>query len=271
MLQFVPADAPQFRARVVLLGASNLTRGISTAVETLRLHLGSPLEILAALGHGRSFGASSTVAFVRTLPGTLHCGLWDALRDSIVVRPDLPTFALITDIGNDIMYGAPPATIASWIDQCIGRLQDADARIAMTMMPIERLRTIKPWHYAIVKMMLFPTRRITFEQAIARANDLHDRLIDVATHRNVPLIECRSEWYGFDPIHIRLRHWPAAWSDMIGSCVGNRDTPPRAKGSLARWIRLRLLRPEHEWLLRIEFKRPQPAGRLGEGSTISLF
>ncbi len=44
------------RPRVVLLGASNLTRGISTAVGTARMILGEPGEYLIAMGHGRSYG-----------------------------------------------------------------------------------------------------------------------------------------------------------------------------------------------------------------------
>ena len=42
--------------RVILLGASNLTRGISTVVEIAKTKWGSPLDIMSALGHGRSYG-----------------------------------------------------------------------------------------------------------------------------------------------------------------------------------------------------------------------
>jgi hypothetical protein len=42
--------------RVVALGASNLTRGFQTIVSTARLVWGPDVEVLAALGHGRSYG-----------------------------------------------------------------------------------------------------------------------------------------------------------------------------------------------------------------------
>ena len=100
--------------RVILLGASNLARGISTIVGTAQSRLGSPLEFFIAMGHGRSYGRASRV-LGRTLPGIDECGLWDALGDAVSTQ----TYALITDIGNDIIYGYDVEMIAAWIE--IGR------------------------------------------------------------------------------------------------------------------------------------------------------
>ncbi|MCZ6542107.1 MAG: hypothetical protein O6768_00410, partial [Planctomycetota bacterium] len=94
------------RPRVVLLGASNLTRGISRAVGIAQAILGTPLEVLIAMGHGRSYGQRSRV-LGRSLPGIVDCGLWDALLHG----SGRPTYALLTDIGNDVMYGASVPSI----------------------------------------------------------------------------------------------------------------------------------------------------------------
>ena len=96
------------RPRVVLLGASNLTRGISTAVETTRRAVGGPAEYFIAMGHGRSYGARSRV-MGRGLPGITECGLWGALGDD-----HSPTYALLTDVGNDVAYGASVDTITGF-------------------------------------------------------------------------------------------------------------------------------------------------------------
>ena len=61
-------------ARAVALGASNLTRGFRTVVSAARAAWGPEVQVLAALGHGRSYGAPSRVPF-RTLPGILESGL----------------------------------------------------------------------------------------------------------------------------------------------------------------------------------------------------
>src|SRR5438270_1664562 len=100
--------------RVVLLGASNLTRGISTVVETAQAVWGSPLEVLAALGHGRSYGLRSRV-FGRELPGITGCGLWG----DVAARGPAETAALVTDIGNDLLYGASVPTILGWVAESL--------------------------------------------------------------------------------------------------------------------------------------------------------
>jgi hypothetical protein len=91
-------------ARVVALGASNLTRGFHEVVSASRAAWGPDVQILAALGHGRSYGARSRL-LTRRLPGILDSGLWPALE----AMPAVPTRALVTDVGNDILYGYPPA------------------------------------------------------------------------------------------------------------------------------------------------------------------
>jgi hypothetical protein len=44
--------------RVVALGASNLSLGIQTAISTARGAWGPAVEVVAANGYGRSYGAS---------------------------------------------------------------------------------------------------------------------------------------------------------------------------------------------------------------------
>src|SRR5712671_2746547 len=113
--------------RVVLLGASNLTRGISTVIETAWSLLGSPLEVLAALGHGRSYGLSSRI-LGRELPGIRQSGLWEALA----AAPRAETAALVTDVGNDLLFGATVASILEWVSESLGRLAAVEARTVLT-------------------------------------------------------------------------------------------------------------------------------------------
>jgi hypothetical protein len=98
--------------RVVALGASNLTRGFQTVVATARAAWELDVEVVAALGHGRSYGSSSRLV-VRTLPGILESGLWRQLEWS----PQVPTRALVTDVGNDILYGFSAPQILGWVDE----------------------------------------------------------------------------------------------------------------------------------------------------------
>src|ERR1043165_8514894 len=89
--------------RVILLGASNLALSFPTVVATVRQTWSEAVEIMAAMGHGRSYGQDSSV-LGRKIPGIFPCALWQDLQN----RPPLPTSALLTDIGNDILYGISP-------------------------------------------------------------------------------------------------------------------------------------------------------------------
>jgi hypothetical protein len=261
-----PPATPEFPSRrVVLLGASNLTRGISTVVETASRVWGRPLDVLAALGHGRSYGMASSV-LGRTLPGILQCGLWPALQR----RPPAPTAALVTDVGNDLFYGAAVEQIAEWVERCLDRLAACDARIIVTRLPICNLPNVRPWQYSIVRRALFPSCRLTLDEVSERACELDERIARLARERKCRLVEPRAEWYGFDPIHLKLRHWSRAWRELLAPWNEARDGA-RARASLARWLYLRRCAPERVARFGVERYRAQPSGRLVDGASISFF
>ncbi|QDU54700.1 hypothetical protein Pan181_08830 [Aeoliella mucimassa] len=128
-------------ARVILLGASNLRLISATLIATTRMAFSGPVEIFMANGFGRSYGVRSSIPF-RSLPGIDECGLWEAVqRDN-----SLPTFALITDVGNDLVYGRKPDRVIEWVTNCVARLQAMDARMVTTELPnasIESLGVVR--------------------------------------------------------------------------------------------------------------------------------
>jgi hypothetical protein len=251
--------------RVVLLGASNLTRGLSTVVETARLLWSEPLDVLVAAGHGRSYGTSSRV-LARTLPAILDCGLWHDLTQ----RPRLPTVGLLTDIGNDILYEAPVERIAAWVEQCLTRLAAVCERIAVTQLPLARLQRTNAWQYGLLRTLLFPDSRLAWPDARERAQQLNARVVDLAARFRADLVTPLVAWYGWDPIHIRGRQEAAAWRTILSAW---RDGLSRelARGSCARWWQLHRQRPlERHWFGRRQL-RAQPACVLTDGTTMSWY
>jgi len=260
------------RPRVVVLGASNVSRGASTVVETARRVLGArAIDVFAAIGHGRSFGIESTVAG-RSLPGILQCGLWQALRrDERDAQASRPTFALITDIGNDIMYDQPVDQILAWVRECIDRLRAFDARTIATAPPIGSIRTVTPRRYGLVKGLLFPGCRITYEQAVERAEALHAGVHALAGEAGVHVVEPPASWYGRDPIHIRLRVASRAWRTVLHSWGAAGDEAPPVRFSLRRWLTLRTSPPARYRLFGIGLGAVQPSGRLPGGTLVHLY
>jgi hypothetical protein len=253
------------RRRVVLLGASNLTRGLSTAIATASAYWGGPADVLAALGHGRSYGGYSSV-LGRALPGIRNCGLWQALAQ----QPAVPTAALVTDVGNDLLYEAPPEQVAQWVEECVERLQQAGARVAMTMLPLANSVGLSEWRYHYLRSCFFVSCHLSLDELRRRAAVLDAKLRALCAERGVAAVEQRREWYGFDPIHIRARHQPAAWGEILAPWCDEPppDVPrPTRRHGLYLW----LLPPERRWFFGIEQRRLQPAGRLPDGSTVAIY
>jgi hypothetical protein len=260
----IPGSLPA--RRVVLLGASNLTGAIATVLETARQLWGGPLDVLAALGNGRSYGLRKSWLW-RELPGIAGCGLWDAWER----RPPAPTAALVTDIGNDLLYEVPVPEIMGWLEACVDRLQRADARVVMTALPLCNVARVSPGTFHLVRSACFPRCGLGFAALVDRAQELDRRVRELARARGLLIAEHRPEWYGLDPFHIRARHWAGAWRDILSPWSGETPVAAVPAASLRNWLYLRLLAPERRWLFGWEQRRPQPAGRLPDGTTIALY
>ncbi len=260
------SDNSPSSSRVILLGASNLTRAISTIVGTAQAMLGSPLELYIAMGHGRSFGRASRV-LGRTLPGIAECGLWDSLKDA----PPAPTYALITDIGNDIVYGYDVAMITDWIERTLSRLKDLKARTVITRLPVQSIESLSAFRYHTAKAILFPGRKLSLDEAKRRVREIDSAVRTLATHYAATAVGLPGDWYGFDPVHLRRSHYSAAFAQILASWSDSDGQLAEASGSVARWLKLRLARPQRWGLLGVQLGSTQPAVRLGDGSNVALY
>jgi hypothetical protein len=249
-------------ARVVALGASNLTRGFGTFVSTTRAAWGSEIEILAAHGHGRSYGAHSRV-LIRTLPGILESGLWRKLES----LPKAQTRALITDVGDDILYGFSSDQILAWVEETISRLQRITSDITLTNLPICSIRQLSIPKYLAVRSILFPSSRLSHDQVIKMAEQINAGIANLSAVRGIRLLQLDPEWYGFDPIHIRHSQKQTAWQQILGV---NLAAGGSAVG-LIEQLKLRMAPPERRWLFGIEQFTPQSGVSLPSGGYLWLY
>jgi hypothetical protein len=253
--------ASQEPRRLVALGASNLRRGLHAVLATARAAWGPGIELLAAPGLGRSYGAKSTI-LLRTLPGILQSGLWRQLRE----LPPAPTRALITDVGNDILYGFSAPEILGWVEECIGLLREQTDDILLTDLPMAGIRRLGRAKYILLRTLFFPPSRISFEEVTVTAERLQEGLVALAGAEDIRLVRLRPEWYGFDPIHIRQACWPEAWGEIL---LGNEGSGARA--TLSEALSLAAHRPERRWLLGIERHVPQTGRVLQSGGRVWLY
>ncbi|MFL6201942.1 MAG: hypothetical protein ACJ76J_22435 [Thermoanaerobaculia bacterium] len=248
--------------RVVLLGASNLKMGFPRVLARLP----GPVEILAALGHGRSYGTWSSLAWVRGLPGIVQCGLWQELER----RPALPTVALVTDVGNDLLYGAPVPRIAGWVGTCLERLAGQRAELIVGLLPLASLEKVSPLRYHLVRQILFPGRRAApWSAVLDSARELNERLRRLGLEHGARLVEPSPSWYGIDPIHVRRSRRSQAWNEMLDHPLLLQEG--ESVGKPADTGRLPLFGAAELRLFGVPLRNPQPVCRLKDGSTVALY
>ena len=153
------ADTSPPRPVMIALGASNLSRGLSWLIATARQRLG-PADLLVAAGHGRSYGAHSRVAW-RRLPSILHCGLWRGIDRHPLAAGQRPAFAIVTDIGNDLLYGFTVKQTAAWVRECLSRLAERGVSTAVTGLPLASVARAGPLRYRLLKTVFVPGCRLS--------------------------------------------------------------------------------------------------------------
>jgi hypothetical protein len=118
---------------------------------------------------------------------------------------------------------------------------------------------------------LFPKCSLSFSQAKRVAEQLNERLVELAVRRKIPTLPVSDEWFGFDPIHIKRSIQRSAWPAIL-SAWGSGVAPAIApRVSFRRWVYLHRLAPfERTFFGRVQ-RCDQPSGVLDDGTTISLY
>ncbi len=248
-------------ARVVLLGASNLAIGLNAAASAARARLGAPLETFAACGCGRSYGQVSRF-LGRVLPGIDACGLWRALD----AAPAGPTYALVTDVGNDLGFGASAAQVQGWLEVSLDRLAAHGARAVITGLPLANVERISPAAFRFWAKLLFPWHSIERGRLLEQARELEARLEKLAVERGLAKVDPQLEWYGRDPIHVRSSRRADAWRCYVSPWNGAENAAPRARTKFDGWPWYEQVR-----LFGWECGTAQPCARFEGESSLRLF
>ena len=246
---------------VVLLGASNMARGFPTILRLLQTHMNGPLDIMAAMGHGRSYGAWSRF-MVRALPGINPCGLWDHLADSPEGHRRIS--AAVADVGNDLMYGRSAEELLGWLDISLQRLKQAGAELTLVSLPVCSLKHLSPARFEVIRRLIFPRQGLTWSALQPRIRHLDAGMRELAQRHGAHWIEAQPDWFGWDPIHIRPSHQVRAWRSIFGPwSAWQPETTATPIKSPLQWA-ARTCRPaERIWFGRHQ-RTPQPVLHQGD-------
>ena len=246
---------------VVVLGASNVSRGLCRLSAVSRARAGGAADLFVAAGHGRSYGVNSRVA-LRRLPSILESGLWRGLDRERAARPDGVAWplALVTDIGNDLLYGFPAGQVAAWVRESVRRLAERGSRTVVTRLPLASLEGVGPGRYRLLRMCYVPGCRLSLTELKTAAHELDEAVAAIASEFDATLVEQPGEWYGLDAIHVRRRRLDSLWHRVCDAW----GLPPVAtpvRGSLAEWAQLGTKAAEVRSLARRTRFTPQPVVR----------
>ncbi|QDT37913.1 hypothetical protein [Stratiformator vulcanicus] len=199
-------------SRVAIFGASNVALGLNTICRLLSVESPSIEHLLVACGHGRAYGRASTVG-PRTLGSLSASAIWDQLEEQPAGSGSL---AVLTDIGNDALYGDSFDEMLDHVTRCIDRLNPMFDHVVVTQMPLESIRRLSPWGYHTVSRLFFPAvPPRPYETIFDELQEAAAKLEDIARQHGALLIEQPPTWYGLDPIHIRRSMRKTAWRTIL--------------------------------------------------------
>jgi len=252
------------RPRVVVLGASNVSRGLSRLVAAVESR--SPgADLFVAAGHGRGYGVNTRVA-ARRLPSILGSGLWRGLDRQGGAAP----LALVTDVGNELLYGLTAEQVASWVRESIWRLADRGATIAITRLPMAGIATVGAVRYRALRTFFVPGCRLSLAGLKEAATRLDADLQTIAGDFGGHIIEQPAHWYGFDTLHIRRRHLDDLWH-MACEAWGLSAVESPVRSSATDWLRIGTKAAEVRSLGGVMRFTKQPVLPLRSGGTLSLY
>jgi len=204
----------------------------------------------------------------RGLSGITECGLWPALE----AGPRLPTAALVTDVGNDVMYGATADQILEWVRVCLDRLSRADdVRLVVTGLPIARVEKLTAEQFLVLRSILFPRNRDDFASILRRSQVVDEGLKALASRYGAAYIAAPVEWYGADPIHIRRSLRPAVWNQVLSLWSAPETGGDAVRVSIWNSIRAQLWAPAERQVFGVTRRRRQPSIEYADGTRLSFY
>lgn len=256
------------RQTVIVLGASNVSRGLARLVATVRSRADAQVDLFVAAGHGRAYGVNSRV-WMRRLPSILGSGLWEAVVREATRTARQPV-ALVTDVGNELLYGLGVAPIAGAVRESVQRLTDRGARIAITGLPLASIATVGPARYRALRTLFVPGCRLSLAALREAAQWLDDELRAIAAAAGGVFIDQPGEWYGLDAIHLRRRRLDTLWA-TAADAWNWRSTASPPRPSAWEWAAIGMRAAETRSLARVMLHTPQPAWRSRDGLRLWLY
>ena len=200
----------------VLLGASNLARGYSALIRHIPRNISSS-EFLNALGPGRGYCARGELLNFTYSP-IGECGVMKSAK--VYAERGFRMAVLLTDIGNDIMYGVPESTLIESLDTLIEKSLKMNAEVFMTSIHVDVSKDMGKTSFKLLKSIFYPNSPVTFDQADSAVKKLNHYLAEKSLqNERVHLVNGLGAFCGLDKIHYGLFKSHLAWSRIANAML----------------------------------------------------
>lgn len=213
----LPADSPVL---LVLLGASNLSRGCFAFARHMKVCLyPRKVEVLIASGPGRAYCVSGGLLNI-TYPPIQSSDIFNVAQRKR--ESGYRVVALVTDIGNDIMYGVSADQVIEVVQQMFDKLQSMDAEIFYNTLPVAFEKGVHPIWFYILRSVLLPFSRVSYDEAVSGIIAVND-FIRQCDLKQGHLIQGMDRYLGFDEIHYGWLRAHSAWSHVAKAILEKLD------------------------------------------------
>jgi len=209
----------------VLLGASNLARGYTALTHYLESNLApQPAAFLAAFGPGRGYGAWGGLLNI-SYPPIVESPLFEKARRK--AEKGSRVVALVTDIGNDLLYGLDADGLIAVVQTVFDRLAAVNARVYATTLPVFFEQEVPPMIYYPIRTLLYPKSRVTREQAVDGVRRVNAYLKKIPDDR-VQVLPPMDAYLGWDHVHFGLARAGEVWNQVGQTMLAGLGCRPRS-------------------------------------------
>ncbi|PIP73523.1 MAG: hypothetical protein COW89_02435 [Nitrospinae bacterium CG22_combo_CG10-13_8_21_14_all_47_10] len=207
----------------ILLGASNLARAYSAFTRHLAQNT-LQCEFVNALGPGRAYCARGGLLNL-TYPPIGECRVLESAKS--YAKQGRRLAVLLTDIGNDIMYGVPDHSLIECLDTLIDKSLALNAEVFVTSIHVDISRDMGKMSFKLLKAIFYFKSPMTFEQASAAVKKVNQYLEEKSVqNERVHLVSGLGAFCGMDKIHYSLLKSHLAWSRVGNAMLSVLDVEP---------------------------------------------
>ena len=124
--------------------------------------------------------------------------------------------ALVTDIGNDIMYGIAGNELIACLNSIFHTLQEVNASIFVTPIFSWFEREMSPAVFLLLRTLFYPKSRVSYQRTLTAIGEVNCFLKD---NQGISLITGLETFAGWEKIHYGILKGRFAWTQIAGNLL----------------------------------------------------